>query len=171
MTTNAFSDWADDEFTAVEQQFTTLDEEFDETLDELDELRSRERELAIEYLIDRRTGRLAHVHTKGLWWMGIPELCISPPSSYNVLGPQGRSQRLAVFITVGLLHLGHSLIAGEGFDVPPYLGEFEGRPARLWVGGQEPVEDILAISLGREVDTLLRVHASLWRPFESGDDG
>jgi hypothetical protein len=120
------------------------------------------RRLEIEFVTVPGSTRLRHVHTKGLWWLGLPELCISPPGGYDVDDTFGWGP-LAMLFAVGLLDLGRRLIFADSFDISPYHGEISGQQVRMWLGRPEPVTGDLCLALDDQVDTVLRVHASLWQ--------
>ena len=138
--------------------------EFDEFLGTAFSGALRDDVLAVEFLIDHRHSRLSDVFTKGLWWMGIPELCVSLPANLNQRGKRDWGQ-LAMFLALGLVSLGSELIRVDHLALPPHVGEFEGRPVELWLGKQEPAEGRLALALGDDVDTIIRVECSLWHPY------
>jgi len=117
--------------------------------------------LVIEFAIELGTARLGHLYTRGLWWLGIPELCLSPPTSYHL--PAGADWgQLACFLGARMIELGRALIVVDHFDVPAQQGELDGRQVRIWLAGQAPPEGPVAIALGPEVDTVIRVDCSLW---------
>jgi hypothetical protein len=60
-------------------------------------------------------------------------------------------------------------MAVDHFTIPAYHGEFEGKPVQMWLDRQEPPDAFLAIALGDEVDTVMRVDCSLWHPPLLGD--
>jgi hypothetical protein len=109
------------------------------------------------------------VNTKGLWEYGIPELCSWPPED---VGPDSRLDwgALAFFLAAGLHHLGRELMAVDHFSVPPYRGEFGGKPVEMWLAQQQPPDDLVAERLGGDVDTVIRVDCSLWHRPLLGDD-
>jgi hypothetical protein len=160
MTVDAASCWPDE----PDRTFETDYDEFDSDLDDLVD----EEELAVEFAIDQRRSRLACVYTKGLWPFGIPELCARPPEGFSRGGDLDWGG-LAFFLASGLIYLGHVLMAVDHFDIPPYHGEFDGKPVKMWLGRQEPPDDPLAILLGEEVDTVMWVDCSLWHPSLFGD--
>jgi hypothetical protein len=126
-------------------------------------------DLRIDFAFDQHEKRLLCITTVGLWRMGLPELFIRPPQDQ---GPGSASTDtqvdarvdagLAVFLATALIHLGYGLLAAEGFDVPPYQADLDGRRVRFWLGAQEPPFEQLAVILGPEVDTVIRVESSLW---------
>ena len=117
--------------------------------------------LTIEFLIRQNRPHLGYAYTRGLWWLGIPELVITLPGEGPVRGEPEQS-RIAVLLADGLIDLSRKLVQADDFTVPAYHGEIDGRPVRLWLGRPAPVEGVLSIALGEEVDTLLPVHVSLW---------
>jgi hypothetical protein len=133
------------------------DEFDDDRDDDLDD------DLEVEFAFDIDGSRLACVYTRGLWWLGIPELYVSPPQSFGVQTELDWA-RLTVLLASGLIHLGQELMAVDGFDLPPYRSDFDGTPLILWIERQEAPEGKLAIALTSEVDTVLRVGCSLWQP-------
>jgi hypothetical protein len=138
--------------------------------DDFDELEDAGPEgLVVEILMSQENPGLGHLYTRGLWWLGIPELCISLPTDYKIQDAHEAGE-LALLFARGLMDLSRKLIIADGFEVAPYHGEFNGRPVQIWLGRQEPVEGLLQIALGHEVDTLIRVHASLWKPADPGGD-
>jgi hypothetical protein len=162
MTMNAFSDRPDDP-DAEYDDLDDLDEDEDEDED------CEEDALSVEFAIDQDGSRLAYVYTRGLWEYGIPELCVRLPDEFGATRKLDWGN-LAFFLASGLIHLGSELIDVDHFTVPPYHGEFDGRPVQMWLDGQAPPEGPLAIALGEEVDTVLRVDCSLWHPSIGGED-
>jgi hypothetical protein len=127
----------------------------------LDHWKELDEDLRIDFVFDTRQRRLACVSTVGLWELGLPELFLQPPAEAQI-GNTADDARLAVFLATALIHLGFGLLSAEGFDVPPYGGDFDGRPVRFWLGAQEPPFAPLTMLLGPEVDTVIRVECSLW---------
>lgn len=125
-------------------------------------------DLQIDFAFDHAERRLLCVNTVGLWRLGIPELFIRPPRGYGS-GKAMEDARLAVFLGSALIRLGFMLLAAEGFEIPPYRADLDGRPVRFWLGGHEPPFKQLALILGPEVDTVIRVECSLWPTPPRGD--
>jgi hypothetical protein len=115
----------------------------------------------VEFLVRPDSDQLGYAYTRGLWQLGIPELVITVPPEMPILGPHEQGV-LATLLGRGLVDLGFKLIAADGFAVAPFDGEFAGRPVRIWLGRPEPVDGVLAIALGDEVDTMLPGRVSLW---------
>jgi hypothetical protein len=159
MTAQVFSCWPEDPGNSFDD-LDDLDDDLEEGLDE--------EELSVEFAIDQHRSRLACVYTKGLWEFGIPELCARPPEDFGKSGALDWGG-LAFLLAAGLVHLGHELMAVDHFELPPYHGEFEGKPVQMWLGRQEPPDGALAFQLGEEVDTIIRVDCSLWHPPLLGD--
>jgi len=161
MTVDAVSGWPDEPGRSFEDAQDDRESDMDDRLDE--------EELSIEFAIDQRLSRLAWVYTKGLWGYGIPELCAAPAGDLR-RGADFDWGGLAVVLASGLIYLGHELMAVDHFDIPPYYAEFGGEPVKMWLGRQEPPDDRLAVLLGDEVDTVMRVDCSLWHPALFGDN-
>jgi hypothetical protein len=115
----------------------------------------------IEFLVRPESSQLGFAYTRGLWRLGIPELVITMPAESPVHQTPGQAQ-LANVLARGLVELSRRLIAADDFSVPAFHEEFAGRPVRIWLGRPQPVEGVLLIALGEEVDTHLPVHVSLW---------
>jgi hypothetical protein len=108
-------------------------------------------------------GRLRRVHTKGLWFAGLPELFIDPPANFG-FGQENEDDwaRLAFLLASALITLGQDLIEAEHFDLEPHHDVFRGRPVRIWLARHEAPDDELRAALGPSVDTVIRVECSLW---------
>jgi hypothetical protein len=157
MSIDAISNWPEDSASPF------YEEDLDDFEDDLED-----EDLTVEFAIDQRRSRLACVYTKGLWGYGIPELCTMPTEDFAD-GAQLDWGGLAFFLASGLIHLGHELMAVDHFSIPPYEGEFEGKPVKMWLDRQQPPDAALAVALGEEVDTVMRVDCSLWHPVLLGD--
>jgi hypothetical protein len=125
-------------------------------------------ELTVDFAFDLDRRRLACVYTGGLWYLGVPELYLLPPHDHRS-GDTMADARLAVFLATAMIHLGYALLDCEGFEVPPYLADHDGQQVRFWLGNQEPPSDELAQHLDADVDTVIRVHCSLWHAPLFGD--
>lgn len=106
-------------------------------------------------------GRLRRVHTKGLWFAGLPELFIDPPVNFG-LDAEDDWPRLTFLLASALITLGQDLIEAEHFDLEPHHDIFRGRPVRIWLARHEAPDDQLRAALGPAVDTVIRVECSLW---------
>ncbi|HST81193.1 MAG TPA: hypothetical protein VLL08_05605 [Kineosporiaceae bacterium] len=161
MTVNFYPDDPDD-FCEQSENGSFADDFFADSFfaDDEDEPEDDADELTVDFTFDVENKRLACIFTDGLWRMGVPELYLRPP------GPGSddamTDTRLAVFLATGLIHLGYRLLAAEGFDVPPYHAELDGRQVQFWLGDQEAPFEGLAHSLNPDVDTVIKVHCSLW---------
>ncbi len=114
-------------------------------------------------------GRLRRVHTKGLWFAGLPELFIDPPADF---GPDEEDDwpRLAFLLASALVTLGQELIEAEHFDLEPHHDVLRGRPVRIWLSRPEAPDDELRAALGPAVDTVIRVECSLWAAEEKAGE-
>lgn len=124
-------------------------------------------DLTIDFAFDDHK-QLSCIYTGGLWYLGIPELYVRPPRDQQTGDPVADA-RLAVFLATALVHLGYRLLDADGFDVPPYLADLDGRKVRFWLGHQEPPFEELARHLDADVDTVIQVHCSLWHAPLCGD--
>ena len=176
MTVNFYSDEPDDFFersgnSSFANDFVDdgsfADDFFDDGFfaDEDDE--ADDEDLTVDFAFDSENQRLACIYTGGLWRLGLPELYLRPPSPGS--GHAMTDARQAVFLATGLIHLGYRLLAAEGFDVPPYHGELDGRQVQFWLGEQEAPSEELARHLDPDVDTVIQVHCSLWHAPLLGD--
>jgi hypothetical protein len=118
-------------------------------------------DLSIDFAFDFEGMLVTCIYTGGLWRRGVPELYVRPPES-QMTGDAITDARLAVFLAGGVIRLGQGLLASDGFTVPPYSTEFDGRPVRFWLGDPESPSRLLARRLEDEVDTVIQVHCSLW---------
>jgi hypothetical protein len=121
------------------------------------------------------------VHTKGLWFAGLPELFIDPPANFGLLDELGQAEeagpdrkddgaRLAFLLASALVTLAQDLIEAEHFDLEPHHDVFRGRPVRIWLSRHEAPDDELRAALGPAVDTVIRVECSLWAVGEKPQD-
>lgn len=125
-------------------------------------------DLRIDFAFDHHENRLAYITTVGLWQFGLPELFLRPPQDLDA-GDASAAARRAVFFATALIHLGDALMVAEDFDVSPYRADLDGRPVQFWLGDKQPPLEPLALMLGPEVDTVIRVECSLWHPPLLGD--
>jgi hypothetical protein len=153
-----------DDFGEQSENSTFADDFFADSFfaeeDEDEEEADDEDELTVDFAFDIENEHLDCIYTGGLWRLGVPELYLRPPVPGS--GEAMADARLAVFLATGLIHLGYRLLAAEGFDVLPYHAELDGRQVQFWLGDQEAPFEALAHSLGPDVDTVIKVHCSLW---------
>jgi hypothetical protein len=159
-----------DEQLVDEREDEPEDEEDEEDEGRDDELADEpNEELEVDFAFELGGSRLACIYTRGLWWLGIPELYLSPPPTFQVR-TELEWARLATVLASGLIHLAQHLIEADDFDVPPHQCELDGQLVTLWLERQEAPEGRLAIALTSEVDTVLRVDCSLWAEPDAGTD-
>lgn len=124
--------------------------------------------LYVNFVFDHRTRRLVCVHTGGLWAAGLPELYIGPPQDFSAGGALPDAQ-LAVFLAGGLIELGRRMLAADDDEIPPGHSTLGDRRVQFWLGDQERPFRQLAVNLGPDVDTVIRVDCSLWHSPLLGD--
>ena len=159
-------DWPSDPF----DEFDFEEDEYEE--DEYDGP-SHSDDLRVQFAFDvEHTGRI-HLSTEGLWELGVPELSLWLPRDLDLSdrSPRGHAVRLILFLSTGLFTLAHRLSLAGDFDIPPYQGDFDGRPVTLWLGPAIPTEGPLALLMGPEADTVFPVECSLWTPPAAGCPG
>ena len=125
-------------------------------------------DLRIDFAFDQNENRLDCVTTVGLWQFGLPELFLRPPKDLDP-SDASASARMAVFFATALIQLSDALMVAEDFDIAPCRAELDGRPVQFWLGDHEPPFEQLALLLGPEVDTVIRVECSLWHAPLLGD--
>jgi hypothetical protein len=152
MAVSTGSDWQDDP-----NDLVAGDDDLEDDVGDLED------ELTVEVAMNHGGGggRLACIYTRGMWWLGLPELYITPPSTFDP-GPGFDWGRLAFVLASALITLGHELIEIDHFELAPYQDLFDDEPVELWLAGQEAPEGLLAIALENDVDTVIRVECSLW---------
>ncbi len=141
-------------------------DEFDFEEKEFEPYSGRDDDLQIQFAFDvEDTGRV-HLCTEGLWDQGIPELSLWLPRDVNLAdrSVHGPAFRLIPFLSSGLFTPAHRLSEADDFDIPPYQGEFDGRPVTLRLGPAVPTEGPVVLLMGRDVDTVFPVECSLWTP-------
>jgi hypothetical protein len=143
------------------------DDDEDDELEDEDEDYEPEEELTVEVVLDKDRNRLRCVHTRGLWWQGLPELYVAPPLDFSP--PNGCDWgRLAFVLASGLIELGQLLIEADSFEISTHSSTVAGWPIEMWPGKQHDPTDWLAVLMSREVDTVIQVECSFWddRPEE-----
>lgn len=143
------------------------DDEIDDGLGFMD-FSDPDDDLTIDFAFDTTSKELACIYTGGLWHLGIPELYIRLPRDL-MSGHAMADARVAVFLASGIVHLGMALLETDGFDVPPYQSELDGRQVTFWLGDHQPPFELLTVALDSDVDTVIEVHCSLFHAPLFGD--
>jgi hypothetical protein len=152
---------------ADHDEFDDSDDDYEDPFEDRPEPWEPIDDLHVDFMFDQRDRQLLCVHTGGLWLSGLPELYIRPPRKFSS-GDALADAHLAVFLATGLIHLGQELVSTDGFEIPPYQADLDGRPVQFWLGRQEPPFPRLAATLGLDVDTVIRVECSLWSTSSPG---
>ena len=161
MSTGKTFDWPSDPF----DEYDFEENQFDED----DERRDAD-DLRIQFAFDAEHTQQVHLSTEGLWELGVPELSLwlphqdEPPDA----DPDGRTVRLILLLSRGMLSLAQALTYTDDFEIQPYQEDFDGDPVTLRLGPAVPADGPLALLMGPGVDTVFPVQCSLWPPRPDG---